>query len=468
MEQYFLMFCDEPGNFEPIKPIYILKPNDIDGEGNVSVNGEEVPVFSENTNFYNDNCQPGDLVFEVSNEYAFYRKGMGAPAGFMNNNAIVGTEDEVEKFEDDSIHENIVKLNEDNLRYMIAESVKRILPIHENAIKLKEYMDETMYYVMDEASEEVIENTSDLEDAINTAKELAAKHRPYGCYVVMDDDDNECFRTDEASYKFEGIERGDNMLQETEMLYYPGLEQYYPETGELAGDMSYEFNDARDLAEPNPETIIKGIKDYFINDYPEENEERYYDCVPVFYVDTLGSYGEDSAPERLYISSMDSEYAEDIKRAFSKKYYGKNIAIETVGAVKLNGDDLRNMIKESVKRILKEWNAELNDDEDEKFSLDVLGYSLENGDIQDLTTGNEDVVDNREEAINVIKHECTYPKGSWEYDVRYANNMIPVFCIGGEDIFYISSIDAEYKDEILQKLKEKYALSPDAEIVIVK
>jgi hypothetical protein len=104
----------------------------------------------------------------------------------------------------------------------------------------------------------------------------------------------------------------------------------------------------------------------------------------------------------------------------------------------------------------------------EKFSLDVLGYSLENGDIQDLTTGNEDVVDSREEAINVIKHECTYPKGSWEYDVRYANNMIPVFCIGGEDIFYLSSIDAEYKDEILQKLKEKYALSPDAEIVIVK
>jgi len=59
-----------------------------------------------------------------------------------------------------------------------------------------------MYYVIDEASEEVLENNSDLQDAINTAKELAKQAHPYGCYLVVDNNDKVYYRTSEFSYKF--------------------------------------------------------------------------------------------------------------------------------------------------------------------------------------------------------------------------------------------------------------------------
>lgn len=102
-EGYFIVFCDEyKGNIDKkIEPCYVLNQEDIDNEqGEVMVNGNPVFVITENTNFYADNngndfCQPGDLVFECLGEYAFYRKGLNAPCGFTNSNAIVGTKDEI-------------------------------------------------------------------------------------------------------------------------------------------------------------------------------------------------------------------------------------------------------------------------------------------------------------------------------------------------------------------------------------
>lgn len=102
--KFFLCDIDDPDNLQPINPIYVLRPEDIDEEeGIVYMNGVEINYISENTNFYEDEngsdfCQPGDLVFEFNNEYAFYRKGLNECTGFVNYNAVVGTTQEVHSF----------------------------------------------------------------------------------------------------------------------------------------------------------------------------------------------------------------------------------------------------------------------------------------------------------------------------------------------------------------------------------
>ena len=104
-EGYFVVFCDDyQGQItdeNKIEPCYVLRSEDINEEdGEVVINGNPEFVITENTNYYADNngykfCQPGDLVFEVNGEYAFYRPGLNAAAGFTNANAIVGTKDEI-------------------------------------------------------------------------------------------------------------------------------------------------------------------------------------------------------------------------------------------------------------------------------------------------------------------------------------------------------------------------------------
>ena len=79
------------------------------------------------------------------------------------------------------------KINEADLRKIINK-------------KVYESLNSQMYYVIDEATEEVIENNSDLQSAIEDAKQLALKG---GCYLVIDKNDNVYYKTSEESYKFE-------------------------------------------------------------------------------------------------------------------------------------------------------------------------------------------------------------------------------------------------------------------------
>ena len=112
-EGYFVVFCDDyQGQItdeHKIEPCCVLKPEDIlpEEDSSVMVNGKEVFIISENSNYYASNGteypQAGDLVFEVNGEYAFYRPGLNAAAGFTQANAIVGTRDEVM----DYIQENL-------------------------------------------------------------------------------------------------------------------------------------------------------------------------------------------------------------------------------------------------------------------------------------------------------------------------------------------------------------------------
>ena len=79
------------------------------------------------------------------------------------------------------------KINEVDLRNIINK-------------KVYESLNFQMYYVIDEATEEIIENNSDLQSAIEDAKQLALKG---GCYLVVDKNDKIYYKTSEESYKFE-------------------------------------------------------------------------------------------------------------------------------------------------------------------------------------------------------------------------------------------------------------------------
>ena len=104
---YFIFFSDSYQNGmnindikNKIEPVCTLTEEDINEEqGEVLINGKPKFVTSENTNYWADNtsnfCQAGDLVFECNNEYAFYRPGLNTPSGFVYNDALVGTKDEI-------------------------------------------------------------------------------------------------------------------------------------------------------------------------------------------------------------------------------------------------------------------------------------------------------------------------------------------------------------------------------------
>lgn len=132
---------------------------------------------------------------------------------------------------------------------------------------------------------------------------------------------------------------------------YPEKLLYYPGDGTLSGDMGYDYLDKGELG-GNPETIISGIYEYLRDDYPEEKEEMYDDCAVVLY---LGCWN--AAPEKLYVSSLDRQYANEICVASEKKF-GTRVPVEVVeatgNAVKLSEAQLKKIVSESIKKALKE------------------------------------------------------------------------------------------------------------------
>ena len=66
--------------------------------------------------------------------------------------------------------------------------------------KVNESVVTPIFYVRDEASDGVLEITTDLEEAISEANKYA---RDGGCYIVTDREDEVKYRTSNDSYKFE-------------------------------------------------------------------------------------------------------------------------------------------------------------------------------------------------------------------------------------------------------------------------
>lgn len=110
--------------------------------------------------------------------------------------------DEVKKFAKtktsklpEKVEENVIRINESQLRQIIKESVHNILT--------EGYS--TVYTLEDEASGEVIEcysDASDLEEAIDDANKLASKYKE-GRFLVKDNDDKIVYDTNPGvSFKF--------------------------------------------------------------------------------------------------------------------------------------------------------------------------------------------------------------------------------------------------------------------------
>jgi hypothetical protein len=131
MEQYYIQYLGEDEtSLTPIEPEYELTENDIDNEEGVFyVNGEECLTMPERCNF-EDDPQPGDLVFECFDGYALYRPGMNNPTG--GEDCIIGTMDEIRGFDqsdwqNESVKPKKVRITEGMIRSIIRESMKAII-----------------------------------------------------------------------------------------------------------------------------------------------------------------------------------------------------------------------------------------------------------------------------------------------------------------------------------------------------
>ena len=175
--------------------------------------------------------------------------------------------------------------------------------------------------------------------------------------------------------------------------FYPEKLLFYPEGGELAGDMGYEFMDKGSLGANSSKNIINGIVEYFTYDYPSEKEETYDNCAVVYYTGN---------PQKLYISSLDSAYKNDIAIAATKKF-GTEIPIEVVGN-NISESKLREMIKESTKKILKE-----NFDDDDIF---ITAYDI-------IQNGIDEIVQKHGVTPNVASQELLKVLNTFESDDIY-------------------------------------------------
>jgi hypothetical protein len=161
--------------------------------------------------------------------------------------------------------------------------------------------------------------------------------------------------------------------------------------------------------------------------------------------------------------------------------------------IRLTESDLKYIISETAKRILKEDIAyptiskmfhnpeddysdddydyddedydEEVDNEPMDFTIGVLCYDLNGGEIKNYEDGyNQDHMDTYPEALEVLKHMITYPENSEEWDLRYANNMIPILYVLRNnnpvgDFMFISSKEEKYYkyvNEALAKYLGKY------------
>ncbi len=120
--------------------------------------------------------------------------------------------------------------------------------------------------------------------------------------------------------------------------------------------------------------------------------------------------------------------------------------------------EMRRTGKIMTKKELKESFG--NDDEEEQtiYGIHTSIYKINEDKIDDYDGFDSDGGDDFEtihDALSTIKYMCTYPKGSVEWDIRYANDWIPLFSVydketgfGVDNRVYMSSIDVSYKDKI--------------------
>lgn len=128
--------------------------------------------------------------------------------------------------------------------------------------------------------------------------------------------------------------------------------------------------------------------------------------------------------------------------------------------VKLTKKELYECIKHAVRKALKEnfW-------DDDLYYIGMDGFDLRANDMVSLNFMgyDDDSFETPEEALATIKHMLSYPEGSSESDMRYANGIILLLSICNGDgtpvdnVIYMSPFDKEY-------FKAVHAQIPDKEI----
>lgn len=149
-----------------------------------------------------------------------------------------------------------------------------------------------------------------------------------------------------------------------------------------------------------------------------------------------------------------------------KKDWGESTLEES--KIRITEPELRAVIEESVSKILKEYID--TEDEDAFYTVLTYEYNPDTNDIREYdgmsaSAGDIDKMETPKEALIAIKYAVTYPKGSVEYDIRYANNLIPIFTIKKcdgfigyceyDNIYYISKQDEQFYDAISKVLSSK-------------
>lgn len=128
--------------------------------------------------------------------------------------------------------------------------------------------------------------------------------------------------------------------------------------------------------------------------------------------------------------------------------YGNKLA----ESVEMSESDLRKMIAEAIEELMYD---DMDEEETPLYGIGTLVYKIDSDEVADydgMDRDNGDDFNSVQEAIDVLKSMCTYRKNSVEWDLRYANNWIPIYYIydknTGERIdnnLYISKLDEEYK-----------------------
>ena len=234
-------------------------------------------------------------------------------------------------------------------------------------------------------------------------------------------------------------------------------------------ELIYNKSDSYNTVEDELYDVFRGEIDYLYNEGVISYDDSHIIAmangkIPVPYQDLIESVLYDYASTlskdamnalKIYLAQGNSD--KDIKGAADRavKEYAKNCHEMNFGFSTIKESTLRKIIYESISNILNEYYDFDDEDEPTTYGIGTLVYKIDKDEISDyegMDADNGDDFNSIPEAVEVIKQMCTYRKNSVEWDIRYANNWIPIFYvydkITGDRVdnnLYISKNDIQYK-----------------------
>lgn len=238
---------------------------------------------------------------------------------------------------------------------------------------------------------------------------------------------------------------------------------------ETIEELIYNKSDSYSTVEDELYDVFRGEIDYLYNEGVISYDDSHIIAmangkIPVPYQDLIESVLYDYASTlskdamnalKIYLKQGNTD--KDIKGAADRavKEYAKNCHEMNFGFSRITESTLRKIISESISNILNEYYDFDEEDEPTTYGIGTLVYKIDKDEISDyegMDADNGDDFNSIPEAVEVIKQMCTYRKNSVEWDIRYANNWIPIFYvydkITGDRVdnnLYISKNDIQYK-----------------------